>query len=334
MRAAGLVAVLALLWAAPCAAQPVNTAQGDRVTLWDVPQIDMLPDDALGRLVRFGRSVVLETQAHIGPAAPEGARYSGNNLACADCHLHAGAKKFGLPLVAASADFPAYSARLGSDITLEERVNSCMTRSMNGRPMPADAPAMQALLAYLTTLSQNLPTDARIAGAGAGAMPELDRAADPAKGAQVFQAQCAKCHGSDGAGVKRNPVNMRFGYAVPPLFGPDSFNDGAGMARLITAANFVHNNMPAGTDWMMPILSVEESWDVAAFLVSQPRPARPGLARDFPDLLQKPVDAAYGPYADDFPEAQHKYGPFGPIRAALARLKAERGTVSNPNVPQ
>ncbi|MEW6257236.1 MAG: c-type cytochrome [Pseudomonadota bacterium] len=326
--------MLALLWAAPCAAQPASAAQGGRVTVWDVPQIDMLPNDAQGRLVRFGRSIIMETQAHIGPAAPEGARYSGNNLACADCHLHAGVKKFGLPLVGANADFPAYSARIGADITLEERVNSCMTRSMNGRPMPADAPAMQALLAYLTTLSQNLPPDARIAGAGAGAMPELDRAADPAKGAQVFQAQCAKCHGPDGAGVKRNPEDMRFGYAVPPLFGPDSFNDGAGMARLITAANFVHSNMPAGTDWLMPILSVEESWDVAAFLVSQPRPARPGLARDFPDLLQKPVDAAYGPYADDFPQAQHKYGPFAPIRAALARLKAERGTVPNPNLSQ
>jgi thiosulfate dehydrogenase len=41
-------------------------------------------------------------------------------------------------------------------------------------------------------------------------------------------------------------------------------------------------------------------------------------------LLDKPVDAAYGPYADRFPEAQHKYGPFAPIRAELERLKAEK----------
>lgn len=335
MWGARIAAVLALLGAAPCGAQQVDAGAGARVVVWDVPEIDMLPDDAQGRLARLGRSVVLETQAHVGPHAAVAAdRFAGNNLACGDCHLRAGVKKFGLPLVAAGADFPAYSARTGAQIDLEERVNSCMTRSMNGRPMPADAWPMQALLAYLAVVSEHLPEDARIAGAGAGSMPELDRAADPARGERVFAATCAKCHGARGEGVKRNPEDMRFGYAVPPLWGQDSFNDGAGLARLITAANFVHNNMPNGTDWLMPVLSVEESWDVAAFLVSRPRPHRAGLDRDFPDLLAKPVDAAYGPYADDFPQAQHKFGPFAPIRAAIARLKAERSVVENPNAPK
>jgi thiosulfate dehydrogenase len=32
----------------------------------------------------------------------------------------------------------------------------------------------------------------------------------------------------------------------------------------------------------------------------------------------------YGPYADGFGAQQHKYGPFAPIRAAVARLKAEK----------
>jgi cytochrome c len=40
------------------------------------------------------------------------------------------------------------------------------------------------------------------------------------------------------------------------------------------------------------------------------------LDRDYPALLQKPVDTPYGPYADGFSEQQHKYGPFAPIRAA------------------
>ena len=52
-----------------------------------------------------------------------------------------------------------------------------------------------------------------------------------------------------------------------------------------------------------------------------PRPRRAGLEHDFPNLLTKPVDAPYGPYFDKFSEQQHKYGPFAPIRAAIARLK-------------
>jgi thiosulfate dehydrogenase len=41
-------------------------------------------------------------------------------------------------------------------------------------------------------------------------------------------------------------------------------------------------------------------------------------------LLDKPVDTAYGPYADHFPEAQHKYGPFQPIRAEIEHLEGEK----------
>ena len=109
---------------------------------------------------------------------------------------------------------------------------------------------------------------------------------------------------------------------IPPLWGPDSFNDGAGMARLITAANFIHFNMPHGTDYLDPQLSPEQAWDVAAYMVSQPRPKKAGLDKDFPDLLDKPVDTPYGPYADGFTQRQHKYGPFAPIREAIARMKA------------
>ncbi len=311
-----------------------QNGEGERIALWNVPAIDRLPDDAFGRLARYGRSIVAQSAAHIGPDAPQASnRYAGNNLACASCHLRDGLAKFGLPLVAASADYPAYSARSGAEIDLFHRINGCMVRSMNGRPMPEDARPMQAILAYLKVLATNIPQDGRISGGGAGHMPELDRPADPVAGEKVFAARCVQCHGRDGQGVAHNPATLWFGYTVPPLWGPDSFNTGAGMNRLITAANFVHNNMPRGTDWLMPVLSVEESWDVAAFMVSRPRPVLAGTDRDFPDLLSKPVDTPYGPYADSFPRQQHVFGPFTPIREEIARLARERGAVPNPNRP-
>jgi thiosulfate dehydrogenase len=95
------------------------------------------------------------------------------------------------------------------------------------------------------------------------------------------------------------------------------------MARLITIANFVHFNMPHGTDYLDPRLTTEDAWDVAAYVTSQPRPSRAGFDHDFPDLLQKPVDTPYGPYADTFSAKQHKYGPFAPIRAEIRRLRQE-----------
>ncbi|NUJ80359.1 c-type cytochrome [Methylocystis sp. FS] len=299
---------------------------------WSVPQVDALPYDAHSRLIRHGRDLITATYSHIGPDMPDPAqRYAGNNLACGNCHLDAGVKKFGLPIFGLAEDFPAYSARAGAQITLQERINSCMTRSMNGRPLPVSSAPMRAIVAYIQFLSTGVRKGEKLSGLGAGTVPELDRAADPMRGRDIYQARCIGCHNVDGAGVQNSLPGLGAGYAFPPLWGADSFNDGAGMARLITAATFIHSNMPDGVDYLHPRLSPEEAWDVAALMISRPRPHRAGLERDFPDLLQKPIDAPYGPYADGFSEEQHKYGPYGPIRAKLKEIEKEKGEVRNPN---
>ena len=301
-----------------------QTAAPSSDAIWAVPEVGALPDDNQGRLVRRGRDLVTATYAHIGPEVSDPTkRYAGNNLACGNCHLEAGTKKFGLPIFGLYDEFPRYNARSGAEITIEERVNSCMTRSLNGRAIPSDAPEMLAFVAYIKFLSSGVPPDRRIPGLGAGKIPELDRAADPTRGRAIYVAKCQGCHNTDGSGIRRSLPTTDLGYIVPPLWGPDSFNDGAGMDRLITAANFVHSNMPQGADYLNPVLSTTAAWDVAAFVVSRPRPHKHGLEKDFPDLVQKPVDTPYGPYVDGFGAEQHKYGPFAPIRAALARSKRE-----------
>jgi thiosulfate dehydrogenase len=297
---------------------------------WNVPDIGSLPDDDHGRLVRRGRDLITATYAHIGPAVADPAkRFAGNNLACRNCHLDAGAKKFGNPLWGLAGQFPQYDAEAGSAITLEQRINACMTRSMNGRPLPLAAPEMRAMAAYIGFLSTGLKPGETLTGYGAGRMAELDRPADPQRGQTIFRQTCAACHGTGGEGIRRSLPVPDLGYMVPPLWGADSFNDAAGMNRLTTLANFVHVNMPNGVSYVLPRLSPEDSWDVAAFVVSQPRPRKADLEKDYPDLLQKPADTPYGPYADGFGREQHVYGPFGPIRAELDRLKAARA----PNPP-
>src|SRR5690606_33860815 len=95
------------------------------------------------------------------------------------------------------------------------------------------------------------------------------------------------------------------GYLFPPLWGPESYNIGAGMARLLTAARFIKARMPLGA----PELSDDEAYDVAAYMNAQSRPAMAELEQDYPDRTRKPVDSPYPPYADPFPVEQHRLGP-------------------------
>jgi thiosulfate dehydrogenase len=77
-------------------------------------------------------------------------------------------------------------------------------------------------------------------------------------------------------------------------------------------------------------LSSEDAWDVAAYIETQPRPHKAQLDRDYPNLLQKPVDAPYGPHADNFDPQQHKFGPFAAIREAIKQLNAEQAKPASP----
>jgi thiosulfate dehydrogenase len=128
-------------------------------------------------------------------------------------------------------------------------------------------------------------------------------------GAIVFRNRCVICHGQNGEGLKAS-AELANGYLFPPLWGPDTYNNGAGMARVLTAAAFIKARMPLG----QPTLTDDEAFDVAAYINVQQRPVMANLERDYPDLKSKPVDSPYPPYADPFTPEQHRVGPFAPIR--------------------
>src|ERR1700731_435762 len=88
------------------------------------------------------------------------------------------------------------------------------------------------------------------------------------------------------------------------------------------------HTMLSGTTFDGPVLSDEATYDVGPTNTSQERPQQANLDRDFPIRLQKPIDTPYGPYADGFSVEQHRFGPFGPIRAKVRELAAESGTAS------
>jgi thiosulfate dehydrogenase len=171
---------------------------------------------------------------------------------------------------------------------------------------------MLAIVAYIKWLGALVPKGEKPYGSGIHELKVLDRAADPEKGKRVFQTQCIACHGEDGQGIKDADGIM---YQYPPLWGPHSYNTGAGLFRLSRFAGYVKDNMPYRNNYDgMAQLTDEEAWDVAAFVNTQPRPAA-DISKDWPDISKKPFDQPFGPYADGFSEQQHKYGPFGPIKA-------------------
>jgi len=215
----------------------------------------------------------------------------GDSLNCASCHLNSGTVALASPFVGLSTQFPSYASRAGKVISLADRINGCFLRSMNGKALPVDSADMKAMVAYFDWMKGDYHMNEQIAGRGAG---KIDNKLQPnlAHGKDVYSAQCASCHGANGEGTKRADGE----YVYPPLWGDRSFNIGAGMARLYTAAAFVKNNMPVGVRNRFPLaqggLSDQDAIDVAAYFTTQPRADFAPKIHDWPNG-GKPKDSRY-----------------------------------------
>lgn len=312
---------------AAAAPAPPNPSADKVASTWTVPNIDTLQDDIFGKTVRYGRDLITKTTSLIGPDAPDPAmRFAASGLTCQSCHLQGGTQQFGLPLAGIWGVFPVYIGRENSVRTLEDRINGCMERSVNGHALPADGPEMKAMVTYIQYISGGERVGQPLEGRGAPSLPLPAAAADPVHGQEVFKTVCAACHGADGLGQKLDAADAAAQgkrYQFPPLWGDESYNDGAGMARTITAARFVHANMPFGTSWREPQLSVQDAYDAMAFVNVQPRPHKADLEADYPDRSKKPADAAYAPFVGPFTPDQHRYGPWKPIEDWLKTNAAE-----------
>jgi thiosulfate dehydrogenase len=237
---------------------------------YSVPSDSLIPAGALGASIRRGRAIL------------SGARDSlrghvGNRLSCTNCHRENGTRASSGPWVGSFASFPQYNARAGRVIRIEDRVNECLRRSMNGTPLASDGRDMNDIVAYMAFLSTGVPHGPRAPWLGYKRL--APRKGDAGAGATLFTDACARCHGPTGAGTS----------LAPPLWGPQSFAIGAGMARINTAAAFIRWNMPFDRPGL---LTDQQAYDVAAFLLSHPRPDTPRKELDWPNG-DPPEDAAY-----------------------------------------
>ncbi len=272
-----------------------------------------LPLGDEGARIKYGYLLITKTSEHIGPLAKDpNRRYAGNNLTCNNCHLNAGRKIGSGSFVGVSNRFPQFRGRENKVGTMEERINGCMERSMNGRRIPEDSEEMQAMIAYMSWLSKDVPPDIEKLYKGYIRIKIPDIKANPEKGKKLYRIHCQICHKEDGTGMRIRGEQFT-GYLFPPIGGNDTYNDGAGMNRILTAAQFIKGNMPLGATHDAPIVSDVEAYHLAAFINTFERHSKTNRQDDFPDKSLKPVSTPYGPWMDDFPAEQHKFGPFPPI---------------------
>jgi len=229
----------------------------------------VMPTGPLGAAVVRGRAIANATRDSLP-------QHVGNALRCTSCHLDDARRPNAAPWIGVTARFPQYRSRSGMVLSIEDRINGCLERSLNGAALPLEDARLRALSAYMAWLSSGVRVGDSVPGMGflrlAAAVPDAGR------GKQLYAARCARCHGADGGGG-----------TAPAVWGPDSYNIGAGMARQSIAAGFIQANMPhdeAGS------LTVQQAHDVAAFINSRPRPDFIRKGEDWPNG-DPPTDAAY-----------------------------------------
>lgn len=286
---------------------------GDPAAISIVPDINDLvgaPDDDL---IRYGRELITGTSGYFGPHGTIAA--TTNGMECGNCHLEAGTKLYTNNFLGVASSYPKYRDRSGRVESIEFRVNECMQRSLNGKPIDSISKEMRAMVAYIKWTGKNVKEYPNTDAVKTNELSFMNRAADPGKGKDIYMMKCSSCHGTNGEGMNGSGSSA---FKYPPLWGDNAYVVSAGMYRLTKLASFVKNNMPLGASYANPQLHDDEAWDVAAYINSQPHPNKI-FAYDWPVIKSKPIDYPFGPYADSFPEAQHKYGPFSAIAIAVKK---------------
>ena len=282
---------------------------------WQIPELQTVKNDSLRKLIKYGKDLINHTSKYLGPNGS--VKQLSNGMNCQNCHLDGGTKIWGNNYGAVASTYPKVRARSGKMESLEKRINDCFERSLNGQALDNDSREMKAIVAYMKFLGTNVKKGETPKGTGIYAIPFLDRAADPSNGKTIYANKCASCHGENGEGMM---AQNKQEYTYPPLWGPNSYNSGAGLFRLSRLAGYIKYNMPLGATFIDPQMSDEDSWDVAAFINTQPRPGK-DISQDWPDISKKPIDHPFGPFSDQFSEEQHKLGPFKPIAKSKKSAK-------------
>ena len=271
---------------------PLIAASVTMVAAWEFPRnplVDASLDKApLSEEIRRGFRLFTNTPVEAPRLVP-------GRMACANCHMNAGQREKSLPLVGVAGMFPEYNRRAGRLFSLGDRITDCFLRSENatgGTLHPDELPTptsreVLAISAYLTWLARGAEVGKSPSWRGQNTIATANlvpvEKLDAHKGEAIYADRCVTCHGADGQGVEIGDKK------AGPLWGPDSWNDGAGAARVYTLAGMIRYSMP----YLDPgNITDEDAQHVAAFIDSRPRPAFPSKDHDY-RVEKLPADAVY-----------------------------------------
>ena len=280
-------------------------------TFWTAADINTIAADSnIKDQLEYGKDLIAHTAKYFGPKGS--INHITNGMNCQNCHLEAGTKAWGNNYGAVFSTYPKYRARSGTEEDLYKRINDCFERSLNGKALKNESKEMLAIKSYIEFIGKDVKKGEKPKGSGIYDLAYLNRAIDPINGKTLFVAKCQSCHQANGEGLL---ADNKIEYTYPPLWGKNSYNNGAGLYRMSRFAGYIKYNMPQGATYQKPQLTDEEAWDIAAFVNAQPRPTK-DMSKDWPKIEEKPADHPFGPFADNYTEQQHKYGPYQPIKAA------------------
>jgi thiosulfate dehydrogenase len=126
-------------------------------TLWTAPSLftDTELSGEKRAMVMYGEELIAHTSKYLGPNGSVAQITNGMN--CQNCHLEAGTRFFGNNYSGVYSTYPKYRDRSGGIESIEKRVNDCIERSLNGKPMDTNSREMKAILSYLKWLGQDVP---------------------------------------------------------------------------------------------------------------------------------------------------------------------------------
>lgn len=252
LLASGLVAgfFCCLLLVGSRAADPSASPAGE-------PGRDGSGTGGLGDVIALGRELVATTSTH-----PLTRDFVGASLNCTSCHLDDGRHPRAASFLDVATAYPAWAPREGRVITLEDRILNCFMRSCNGVRPPQGSRVSVAIAAYVTSLSEGRPMRMNPDSPhGPRRVMALGLSADRARaeaGESLYGRRCASCHAADGGGTDDGP----------PVWGPRSFNTGAGLSETANLAAWLKVAMPLDEE----DLTEQEALDIAAYVTSRPRP--------------------------------------------------------------
>lgn len=239
----------------------------DRPDLPDPPTT--YPKGELGRMVKLGEDIIYNTNTHALTKD-----LVGNELKCTNCHLNGGKTKTLGTFIGTATAFPAYSPREKTVQTLQNRINNCFMRSMNGKRPIIDTEASVAMASYVTWLSSGMeinmnpkkpvnPSYSKIWWGKKWVLPMVKAATHEnyLAGKKLYTEKCVSCHQEDGQGIAA--ANF------PPIWGERSYNTGAGLSKPEKLPTYLLYNMPLAN----ANLTKQQAVDIALYVNAQPRPA-------------------------------------------------------------